>query len=137
MCEGDEIDVGDGWTDPLPTRINAGVSLRLEGPATLIGDTEVPVVSVVQNVDVTNWRNAGTTWGLGIEAAFLEIVFVRMGNFQEDNERLDEFTWGLGFGVPVGPVRAHLDYASRPPTWYWYPVADADQYGLSIVWSLP
>ena len=112
---GGEIDVGDYYEpDPFPARIHAGVSVRVDGPDVALGSARVPLLSFVNNIDLTDRLHGESySWGMGAELAVLQVLFLRAGMEDEQNEsnEVDPAAWSIGIGVPVGPFRARFDYA--------------------------
>jgi hypothetical protein len=136
---GSDFEVGEAQIDPLPTRVIGGLSLQADGPETEIFDTGVPVVSLTQNVDWTDWSNGGrTTWGLGLEVAAYQIAYLRLGYYSDDQLDWSESTWGLGIGIPAGSFRARFDYARYPQYGSWLsPETGSDMYNVSLMWLFP
>jgi hypothetical protein len=133
---GSDIDLGNGWSDPFPTRLQFGASVRMDGPEVSLFSAQVPVVSFVQNVDAVDRLHGDTSgWGMGTEFAVMQMLFLRAGVQEErqpyyygyDNDG-DEAAWSIGLGVPVGPVHTRFDYAR---------LAGYNQphYGFAVTWE--
>jgi hypothetical protein len=111
---GGEIDEGGDRSDPFPSRIHAGASVRVDGPDIALGSAHVPLLSFVNNVDLTDRLHGEPySWGMGVELAVLQILFLRSGMQDEQDQgyEVDPAAWSVGIGLPVGPLRARFDYA--------------------------
>ena len=114
----------------LPTRVNFGASVRFESPARALGTARVPLIATVCNLDGTEPRHGDFNWGIGMELAVAQILFVRTGagaTVLHDKPDTSVSSWGIGLGAPVGPVRVRLDYAHSLDYW-------KNQTGLSLEW---
>jgi hypothetical protein len=129
------IDLGDDlevsyFESELPRRLNAGGSLRVQGPpATVIG-AQVPVLAGVINADAVSPEDGDTYGALGSEAAIAQILFLRAGLAILPEGAEDEFTWGVGIGVPIHSFRIRFDYSEEE-----YGIAD-DHFTLLATWML-
>jgi hypothetical protein len=137
---GGDYDAGNGGTAPLPGRVTGGVSARLEGPSTTVYGTPVPAIVLTQNADRTDWSDGDrSTWGLGLEVAVLQIAFMRVGYYRDDEVDRSDSTWGVGIGLPAGAFRARFDYARYPDASGLRASSDAGagMYNLSLAWLIP
>ena len=137
---GDDIDMGfPGELDALPTRLHFGSSVHAESPTARILGADVPVLAMVYNLEaVDRMHDAPFSWGIGGEIAVAQIVFVRAGtsDFEEDtiydDDEEGEFQsqsgWGVGVGLPVGSVRTRFDYTKISDSY------TEKKLGFSIDW---
>ncbi len=135
---GSDIDFGTPEDDPLPTRFHFGTSLRAESPTARVLGADVPVIAVVYNLEaVDRMHDSYFSWGIGGEIAIAQMLFVRAGTSDiddddDDSEDLGEFEsqsgWGVGAGIPVGPVRTRFDYTKISDSY------TDKKLGLSIDW---
>ena len=126
---GGEIDFEDD-SDPFPARLHYGASIRVDGPGVAVGPARVPLLSFVQNVDAVDRLHGDSySWGMGAELAVLQILFLRAGTSDEQDEYdFDQSAWSIGIGAPVGPLRARFDYARVSQY-------DEPRYGFVASWE--
>ncbi len=127
--EFEEIDA----SDPLPTWLNYGATVRVDGPMVTLGSALVPTLSATLNVDGKHGlSHQDPRWSFGSEISFLQVIFVRWGRRIDDHWRIPETTWGAAIGVPVGPVRARVEYAhiSKQYSQWSYYETGRDKFGL-------
>jgi hypothetical protein len=124
----------------LPKWFNYGASVRIDGPLVTLGSVDVPALSATLDLDGNHGLNEQRPqWGFGYEVALMEIASVRWGRRIDDNDRTPADTWGVGLGVPVGPVRARVEYAQVSWT-YWSSFYDPphrtsrDIFGVTLAW---
>jgi hypothetical protein len=130
---GGEIEYPDG-SDPLPTRLNYGWSVRITGPDVAVGSTHVPVAAVVQNFDVMAEQVSGDHQvGIGVEATVLEIIWVRYGSMIDQNDDTAQTTWGAGLALPISSLRVRLDYTNEPR---WGDAYRGNIYAATVTWLL-
>jgi len=123
---GSDIDAGLR-EDPLPSRFQYGVSTRVVGPDVVLGSASVPAVSATLNIDgIHGLSGQDPTWGFGTELAFMDAVFLRWGRRVDDREREPFSAWGVGLGLPLGHLRARLEYANIDEM--------RDKFGATVVW---
>jgi hypothetical protein len=132
---GPDVEIPESSDDPLPTRFQFGASVRVESPTTRILSAAVPVIAVVYNVDATErFHGNPFSWGIGGELALAQILFVRAGSADFDDEEGepsdDGSGWGVGLGIPVGSFRARFDF-TKTTAFY-----EEDKYGFAINWLL-
>jgi len=133
---GSDVEVDD-TSESLPTWLNYGATVRVEGPMVTLASASVPSLSATLNVDGRHGlSHQDPRWSFGSEISFLQVIFVRWGRRIDDHWRLPETTWGAAIGVPVGPVRARLEYAhvSKLYSQWTYYAADRDKFGLVIAY---
>jgi hypothetical protein len=121
---------GSYFESELPRRLNAGGSLRVQGPAVTVIGTQVPVFAGVINADAVTPQEGDTYGALGSEAVVAQMLFLRAGLAVLPNNAEDEFTWGVGIGVPVHSLRIRFDYCEEQ-----YGIAD-EHFTLLATWSL-
>jgi hypothetical protein len=134
---GGEIDTPYG-NDPLPTRFHFGSSVRVESSTTRILSADVPVIAIVYNVEAVDryHGNHGDifSWGIGGELSVAEVLFVRAGTSDIDDDATDNIDeksgWGVGLGLPVGPMRTRFDY-TKTSAYY-----EDKKLGIAIDWLL-
>lgn len=132
---GPDIDTPSESDDPLPTRFHFGSSVRVDSPTVRLFSADVPIVAFVYNVEaVERLHGNDFSWGIGGEFAVCQALFFRAGvsdyedrYFYDQNERAG---WGIGFGLPAGPLRARFDFARNSSF-------DEDQFGFELDWMLP
>jgi len=111
---GPDIEYMDGRSDPQPTVFRFGPSVRLASPPTPIFGADVPVFSVVTNLEATEaFNDEPFSWAIGAELAVAEMFFVRAGTRDLDDDTTSiesESGWGVGVGLPVQKFRARFDY---------------------------
>jgi len=132
---GPDIEFSDvSSSDPLPTRFHFGTSVRVESPTTRILSADVPVIAVVYNVDGTERLHDGPfSWGIGGELAVAQMLFVRAGSFDYDDDKSqvdDGSGWGIGLGIPAGSLRARFDYTKTSASY------EKDKFGVALDWLL-
>lgn len=133
---GPDVDVpAPDQDDPLPTRFQFGTSVRVESPTTRIFSADVPVMAIVYNVDATDrLHDEPFSWGIGGELAVAQILFVRAGSADFDDEEGetsdDGSGWGVGLGIPAGSFRARFDYTKTTA------FHEENKYGIAINWLL-
>jgi hypothetical protein len=110
---GGEIEFEDGSDDPFPARLHYGASVRADGPETALGPAHVPLLSFVYNVAATDKLHGDSySWGMGTELAVMQILFLRAGiDDEQDDNDYDLTAWSIGLGAPVGPFHGRFDYA--------------------------
>lgn len=129
----DSTDTGWGQKAPFPAWFRYGFSVRVEGPVVKMGSFAAPVISGTLDFDGNHGLNEQDPyWGTGYELALMEILSVRWGRRFDDHYHDPLETWGIALGVPVGPVRARVDYAAR--TWLSAPDISRDVFGVSLAW---
>ena len=133
---GPDLDFPNGNSDPLPTRFNFGTSVRVVSPTVRLFAADVPVVTVVYNVEGTDrWHNDDFSWAIGSELTVVDMLYVRAGitDFHNDMsyERESDPGWGVGFGLPIGPVRARFDFTKSPNY-----ISEEKKYGAALEWLL-
>lgn len=136
---GGEIEFSGGadGTDPLPERLNYGLSVRITGPDVALGSTRAPMVTVVQNVDVmANQLSEYHRLGFGIEAGVLEILWIRFGSIVDKATDTSVTTWGAGLGIPVSNMRIRFDYTSEPQYYFSSGGYRRNIYALYAGWLL-
>jgi hypothetical protein len=133
-----ETDYFDG-DDPLPTRLHFGSSVRAASPTTRVFGADVPVLAMVYSVElIDRMHDADFSWGIGGEIAVAQIVFLRAGtsDFEEDtpydDEQDGEFEsqsgWGVGLGIPIGAARTRFDYTKISESY------TEKKLGVSLEW---
>jgi hypothetical protein len=132
---GPDIEVPDrDISYPLPTRFHFGTSVRVESPTARILSADVPVIAVVYNVDGTERMNDGPfSWAIGGELAVAQMLFVRAGSFDydDDESQADNASgWGIGLGIPAGSLRARFDYTKTSASY------EKDKFGVALDWLL-
>lgn len=131
---GNDIEVADLGSDPLPTRVHFGGSLCVASPAVSILGAEVPLVSMVGNVDGAHrLHDQPFTWGMGTEIAVTQILFLRNGFTNDPGDEDGSFessAWGVGLGFPAERFRLRFDYTHSSK--YYEP----DIYGIALAWDL-
>jgi hypothetical protein len=132
---GSDIEVSPEQKDPLPSKFNYGVTMRVAGPEAALGSATVPTVSAVLNIEGIHGLNEQRpTWGFGSEVAFMDAVFLRWGRRVDDHDRAAFSAWGIALGVPLGHFRARLDYANRWSSALWGGTVALDKFGATVVW---
>ncbi|HEX6791584.1 MAG TPA: hypothetical protein VF247_09770 [Candidatus Krumholzibacteria bacterium] len=131
------VDAGpdiDEWNDPLPTRLNFGANLSVESPPHRLGDAEVPLVAIAANVDAMHAFHGRSGWGMGMEAALAQILFLRTGAHvvDADDEGDDEIFsgWSVGVGLPLSGFRLRADYTRSD---YYFSTSD-EHFGVTLAW---
>ncbi len=129
---GADIDTDSG-DDPLPTRLHFGTSMRGESPTVQIFGADVPMLALVYNLEATERMHDGYfSWGLGGELAIAQVLFVRAGTLDIEDEleyqQISRSGWGVGVGVPVASLRTRVDYSKSSVSF------TEDKFGLSIEW---
>lgn len=122
---GSEIELSNVTrSDPaqLPKEYRIGLGLRLEGPRAVFLGRESPVAALSANCDMSDRDGSEMVhansdyWGAGMEAAVLDMLFIRFGCFNERYyyERFDaaDYTFGIGIGLTAKAYRVRLDYAT-------------------------
>jgi hypothetical protein len=113
--------------DPLPSWFRYGIGVRIDGPVVDLGSVGVPVIAGTLDFDGSHGLNdQHPYWGFGYELAFLQIASARWGRRIDDHDRTPVDTWGVALGVPAGPVRARVDYATSSYR--------RDVFGVSLAW---
>ncbi len=126
----------------FPKKYRAGFGLRLEGPRTAFLGKELPIGTLTVNLDSSSeWevtelaRANGDYWGVGMEAAVLDLLFVRFGYLDErlsysENREYDaaDYTVGVGIGLTAKAFRVRLDYATVPQP---AGLENADKFGVT------
>ena len=133
---GSDVEVED-YSEPLPTWLTYGTTVRIEGPNVTLGAVTVPALSATLNVDGKHGlSHQDPRWSFGSEISFLQVVFVRWGRLIDDHWRIPQTTWGAAIGVPVGPVRARVEYAhvSKAYSQWTYNAPDRDKFGLVLAY---
>jgi hypothetical protein len=133
---GPEIDYRTG-SYPPPSWLNYGVSVRVAAPRVALGSASVPTVSAVLNVDGKHgMEEQHPRWAFGSEVGLLEAIFLRWGRQIDDWRRTTVTTWGVAAGVPVGRLRARLEYANlrRAGTNIYEGAVHTDKFGATVVW---
>jgi hypothetical protein len=131
---GDEIDFGGGFSDPLPTWFNYGVSVQVDAPTVTLGSTDVPSVSATLNVDGKHGLNEQRPlWGVGAEFAAMQMIFIRWGQRMDDRYHESQTTWGAALGLPAGAVRLRLEYSNFTGLGPWS-IVNIDKFGFTFVW---
>ena len=124
---GSDIETPATQNDPLPSKFNYGVSMRVLGPEVALGSATVPTVLATLNIDGVHGLNGqDPMWRFGSEVAFVDAVFLRWGRRVDDRYRWQTSTWGIALGVPAGKIRARLEYANFDET--------RDKFGATVVW---
>jgi hypothetical protein len=134
---GPDVEYDSDNEDPLPTRFHFGTSIRVESPTVHVLTASVPLVALVYNLEgVERFHDDGFSWGIGGELAIAQIVFVRAGVSDYDDEDTvaddykDESGWGFGLGVPAGSLRARFDYTKTSDAF------DEEKLGFELAWLL-
>jgi len=127
---GNDIEVADLGSDPLPTRVHFGGSLCVASPTIAILGAQVPLVSMVGNVDgVDRLHDQPFTWGMGTEIAVTQILFLRNGFTNDPGDEdgnVESSAWGVGLGIPAERFRLRFDYTHSSK--YYEP----DIYGIAL-----
>lgn len=132
---GPDIDAGFDSDDPLPTRLHFGSSVAIQSPTVHLLSADVPIVALVYNLEaVERFHGDEFSWGIGGELAIVQALFVRAGVSDYENRFVYDHSevsgWGIGFGIPAGPLRARFDFARSSGF-------DEDQFGFELDWMLP
>jgi hypothetical protein len=133
---GPDVEYDSGNEDPLPTRFHFGTSVRIEGPTVHVLSASVPLIALVYNLEgVERFHKERFSWGIGGEVAVAQIMFVRAGvsDFDDEDDQFDdedESGWGFGLGVPAGSFRARFDY-TKTSRYY-----EEEKLGFELAWLL-
>jgi len=112
---GQDIEVHDS-TDPLPTRASFGAAIRVESAPCEILSARVPLLAVVcQAEGIKGVDFDRHEWGIGSEIAIAQILFLRNGvrRYVDRDSSPTYASWGVGAGIPAGPLRLRFDYARQ------------------------
>lgn len=114
---GQDIQVHED-TDPLPTRVNFGAAIRVESAPCEILSARVPLLAVVcqaEGIKAVDNDYDGHEWGIGNEIAIAQILFLRNGvrRYVNSDSSPTYASWGVGAGIPAGPLRLRVDYARQ------------------------
>jgi hypothetical protein len=131
---GPDVEFEDWGSDPLPKRLNFGGSIRIDSPTVRLLAADVPLVTVVWNVDATHgFNDEPFQWGMGSEFSLAQMLFLRAGVMDREDSYAsdsDQTTgWGVGVGVPAGPIRARFDFTKTS-------IDDEDKLGVALDWIL-
>lgn len=133
-----EYDMQPPYKEPLPSWFNYGLSVCVDGPVVALGSVDVPAVSATFDFDGKHGLNEQhPQWGVGYELSLMQIASVRWGRRFDDHDRRHVNAWGVALGVPLGPVRARIDYASigyHYGSYYSYSLGTQDVFGVSLAW---
>jgi hypothetical protein len=129
-------DISSDFTDrsePLPTRLHYGGAVQIDSKTISLRGADVPLVSIVANVDAADHmhNNGLFTWGLGAEIGLADALFVRSGFTSDPGEDDDRSSnaWGIGVGLP-GTALVRFDYAHTSNAF------EPDIYGVIFAWGL-
>jgi hypothetical protein len=124
--------------EPLPSWFNYGLGVCVEGPVVALGSADVPAVSATFDFDGKHGLNEQhPQWGVGYELSLVQIASVRWGRRFDDHDRYHRDTWGVALGVPLGSIRARIDYTSIGygyGSYYSYSPGTQDVFGVSLAW---
>jgi hypothetical protein len=131
MDVGPDFDVRAGQTARLPTRLNVGASVQFQSDAAVFS-ARVPLVSVLCQAEGVAPTDGDFEWGLGDEIAVAQILFLRTGVRRYISRTLANdptyATWGVGIGIPAGPLRARFDYGRQANDY------EKDHMGFLLEW---
>jgi hypothetical protein len=131
MDMGQDFEVRPGQTEPLPTRLNVGASVQFQSD-TEVFVARVPLVSVLCQAEGVAPTDGDFEWGLGDEIAVAQILFLRTGVRRYASTTLAHdptyATWGVGIGIPAGPLRARFDYGRQANNY------EKDHMGFLLEW---
>jgi hypothetical protein len=127
-----ETPVGD---DPLPTRFHFGTSVAIASPTVRILSADVPVIAAVYNVEaIERFHDSYFSWAIGGELVVAQMLFLRAGTTDLDDENRSDYDsrsgWGVGVGFPAGAMRARFDYTKTSADY------QDKKLGIAVDWML-
>jgi hypothetical protein len=129
---GPDVEVDGFGSDPLPTRLNFGASVRIESAPVDVLSAHVPLLAVVCQSDGIKPLHDDFEWGIGNEIAVAQILFLRNGVRRYARRSGDDATyssWGAGVGIPAGPLRMRFDYGTQKNSY------EKDHMDLLVEWT--
>jgi hypothetical protein len=129
---GQDIEDPNGGSEPLPTRLNAGASVRIESSPVDVLSAHVPLVAVVCQADGIKPIHDDLEWGIGTEIAVAQMLFLRNGVRRYARTSGDDVTyasWGAGVGIPAGGLRMRVDYGLQKNSY------EKDHIDVLVEWS--
>jgi hypothetical protein len=125
---GSDLDYPDGFSRPLLTRYSFGSSIRIASPLEpVIGDTRVPVVAAVVDIDAVALEEGDGYWAVGTEVCAAQVIFFRFGTLINDED--GDLTYGFGLGLPISAFRIRFDYTDDA-------IVRGEHATLLLAWSL-
>ncbi len=129
---GQDVEDPRGGSDPLPSRLNAGASVRIESSPVEVMYARVPLIAVVCQADGIKPLHDDREWGIGTEIAVAQILFLRNGvrwYTRLSGEDVTYASWGAGVGIPAGGLRMRFDYGRQTNTY------EKDHMDVLLEWS--
>ena len=120
----------------LPARFDYGLSVRVESPHVTVAEASVPLLAFTCNLDgMDRYKGGRERWTFGGELAVAQIFFLRAGAGLNDTDSpyvedvSAQSAYGVGLGVPFGPILLRFDYARIPI------LRDPDRFGLLLMYG--
>jgi hypothetical protein len=104
----------------LPRALRYGLSVRLETGSDPMTDGirihEPPLVGLTANFDVTDAQlyDRSEVYGGGLELAVMRMIFLRAGYVKDEDDDINDATFGFGLGLATTKFQARADYARVP-----------------------